>query len=208
MDRRETMTISPDDKQRLFKIMDEVNWDNAPPDLLSDIKQQFPKATWEEMGTAMKEHAELQLERSRELERESAFMDMMIEVTRRDPDHHDDEPVLEVLGRLAERGDSDAKQILASFENPLQKAVRYLLDQAIAEAPDWENDGIYIQPVEDARDYSRVIVEFLADAEYDVMSLLPDEMKSGINPVDLTTELSKVIRSDREEEMYMRRNAR
>ena len=118
----------------------------------------------------------------------------MIAVTNRDADLRDDEPVFNAYRRLAARGDPDAQRILAQYESPVSKAVEYICDEAITHASDWASDERSCWPLKGGREFSQVIEDYLANANFDPMSLLPDKMTIGVNPGALMLELNREIR--------------
>ena len=115
-------------------------------------------------------------------------------VAKRDPDFNESERPLDTIRRLAERGDTDAQEIVADYDSPLNKAVDHIIAAALSGASDWPGDGPTYEPIEGGRTFSQVIEDFLDQSDFDPIALLPGDMKAGVDPMALMLALNRALR--------------
>jgi hypothetical protein len=199
-----------DDKQRALALFTEIASDLHDQDAESELAVQeiklrmsnaFPGITDSELIDIMREHAERHRAASQRLQRQMEREDYLESIVRRDPGWQVDDTVETCLRRLAEVGDREAAAILASWESPLNSAIDHVVESAVAVASDWtQYEDESIGPTgKDSRKYSELLEDHMGQAGFDVLALLPEELRAKVNSAQLLLALNKIIQEAKDE---------
>ena len=74
----------------------------------------------------------------------------------------------------------------------------YITTAVLDRASDWTKDGNAYRPLEGGRSLSTVFEDFLGQADFDPVALLPEYMKDSVDPMALMLALNEEIRSHKE----------
>ena len=195
------MTITYDERQRILEMLKDGNCSKMSlPEIFQAVWKMVPQASVDDVHNVVEENVSRMKEQIaglREVLAATEFIDSVVQrdpdLSAIDPDLSAIDPVFDAIPRLAARGDKDAQRILAVYASPVRRAIEHIVYAAVDSACDWIREGHIIRPLEGGRGLHQVIEDLLDQAGFDPMTLLPDELRTEVNPLTLTLGLNDLI---------------